>query len=87
MGELRDFLHEQATNQLLKYAAGKQMFCPMCNKVLDWKTTAILEVSHEVHGKKSQVGCVKCVDTPAVKERMKKFTDLGFTFEIIKYTP
>ena len=34
-------LETEVTRQLLKYAAGRQIFCPVCSSVLDWASTVI----------------------------------------------
>jgi hypothetical protein len=42
---------------LLKYAAGTQMFCPLCNVVLDAKRTVNIDA-----GKVKKTLCCKCWD-------------------------
>ena len=46
------------TRNLLKYAAGRSIFCPLCQEVLDCKRTVILEA-----GSISKTLCASCWDT------------------------
>lgn len=40
---------------LLKYAAGRQMFCPKCSKVLDAKTTVLI-----TYREQERILCAQC---------------------------
>lgn len=48
---------------LLKHAAGTAIFCPKCESLLDWRTTAIVSL-----GPNSSTVCTKCLD--ALKARL-----------------
>lgn len=48
---------------LLKHAAGTALFCPKCENLLDWRTTAIISL-----GPNSSTVCTKCLD--ALKARL-----------------
>lgn len=36
-----DLMREKATYNLLRWATGRQIFCPVCDSILDWSTTTI----------------------------------------------
>jgi hypothetical protein len=56
-----DMMRKTVDRNLLKYAAGRTMFCPIngCGKILDWKTTVLVEREDGSH-----VGtcCADCFD-------------------------
>lgn len=51
-------MRDTVNRNLLKYAAGRVMFCPYCNTVLDCRTTVIVSTTD---GKES-VLCARCFD-------------------------
>lgn len=72
-----DILNEftkTANKQVLLYAASKHIFCPNCNKILDYKTVIILEVWNkhitQYHGQ--QVCCKSCLKKEAISAVEKK---------------
>lgn len=75
-----DYLKEKCLKETLKYAAGRQMFCKNCSKVLDWKTTVVITAEKE--GKKAVViACTDCFNPKG----LDKLEAQGFTVEIDKW--
>ena len=58
------FIEEEMQGQLLKYAAGRQIFCPNCDGLLDWRTTAIVAIS-DGERTDSRIYCTTCVGDEA----------------------
>jgi len=38
-----DLVREAVSGNLLRWAVGKAMFCPHCQRVLDWRTSVLLK--------------------------------------------
>lgn len=53
-----DMLHKTVNRNLLKYAAGRAIFCPGCSAIMDWKRTVIVEFPKG----QTVVRCCKCWD-------------------------
>lgn len=64
-----DFLAIHIEHQLLKYAAGKQMFCEVknCKSILDYRKTVIITFNSGG----TAVMCAKCFDSEPVQKVMK----------------
>lgn len=61
---MMSFIEEELQGQLLKYAAGRQMFCANCESLLDWKTTTIVAVTAG-DATDSRIYCTPCVGDEA----------------------
>lgn len=80
--EASDFdkaLVNQLNRELLKYAAGKQIFCRQCKVVLDWKTTVIVDIEKGPQ-KHSVIVCNKCFKPEGVPVLEAD----GFTVEVTR---
>lgn len=79
--DVLDFFAIKAEHQVLKYAAGKQMFCPVpkCGCILDYRKTVIITGSDD----KPFILCSDCFDLPQVQEALSKAGDQ--IKEITKY--
>ncbi len=55
-------LEKIMTQNLLKYAAGRQIFCQTCRTVLDWRETVLLE---RQNGSTAAIVCSSCYDAAA----------------------
>jgi len=73
MGEMLDYLTVDAEHQLLKYASGKQIFCPVngCGIILDYRKTVIIEFTDN----KVITICKKCFESSKVQEQLKKYAE------------
>lgn len=76
------YLEDKARNELLKWAAGKQIFCQKCQNILDWKTTVLIEATSTATQQKATVimcsNCYSHLNAQALK-------DQGLTLEITQY--
>jgi len=70
--DVLDFLAIHAEHQILKYAAGKQMFCPICNGILDYKKTVVITGTDD----KPFIICSGCYNLQEVQEILKKRHDI-----------
>ena len=61
---VEDFLKTQITGNLLRHAAGRQIFCRHCQGILDWQRTVILEIRGKQSGKThgTIIICDACYD-------------------------
>lgn len=59
--EVSGWLAKKIRTETLKYAAGRQMFCPKCGDIMDYRRTALIEVLATDGGRASQAYCTKCV--------------------------
>jgi hypothetical protein len=57
-----DMMKREVEKNLLKYAAGHSIFCNGCNRVLDWKSTAIIDAIQNGKAVSSVTCCTKCLD-------------------------
>ena len=66
--DVLDFFKIHAEHQLLKYAAGHQMFCPVqgCGVILDYKKTVLVEL---INGPSLTV-CLKCFNSDRVQDAL-----------------
>lgn len=78
-----DTLNKTINSQLLKYAAGQQIFCPVCKEILDWKTIVIVEAykGDKLTGK--AIICNKCFKPAGIP----KLEEQGVTVEVTEYKP
>jgi hypothetical protein len=53
-------LQEHANKELLKFAAGHNIFCPTCNRILDCKTTVHVSVMTGASCAHSLTSCETC---------------------------
>jgi len=76
-----DFLTIQAEHQILKYSAGKQIFCPLpkCKAILDYKKTVIITGTDD----KPFIMCSKCYESAEVQAILEK--NISKIKETIKY--
>jgi hypothetical protein len=74
-----DFFTVMAEHQLLKYAAGKQMFCPKCDVIMDYRKTVIITGTDD----KSLTLCQKCFDSEPVQAVLEK--NKASIKEIVKF--
>ena len=81
---LTDYIQQKALKETLKYAAGKAMFCPECQKVLNWKDTVVVTASKDGKTQGTLILCNNCYSEPD-KEGYKKLADAGITVEIDKW--
>ncbi len=63
---LRSTMEKTLTKNLLKYIAGRVMFCPDCDKVMDCKKTVSADFKVKGENKASWNGCTTCWDKRAV---------------------
>jgi len=76
-------LHERMNRELLKHAAGTYIFCPNCERVLDWKTVIIIDVIRDQTTIGHAVYCTHCVQSLDQIEEVAKAK--GVQVEITKY--
>ena len=55
-------MQSMTNRRILKFAAGTEIFCPKCENLLDWRTTAIISL-----GPNSSTVCTKCLDALKAK--------------------
>lgn len=58
MNAVLSILENETKINLLKYAAGQQIFCSVCERILDWKETCV--VSFAKTGRGSAILCDYC---------------------------
>ena len=70
------------TRKLLKHAAGAAIFCPVCQSIMDWRRTVILEIN-TVDGTnlKVFVACAACADK-RLPDLREKCTERGLVLEV-----
>lgn len=69
-----------ARAQLLKYAAGQKIFCPVCGDVLDWHTTVSFTGENKEGVTKDATLCLKCYSNPEFQAGLKSLRKKGFRF-------
>lgn len=79
--DVTEMFKDQMNGELLKYAAGHYIFCPVCGDLLDWKTVVIIEVYKGSDYKGQQVACTKCFKP----EGIAKLEAKGIKLEITQY--
>lgn len=55
-------MQRTVNRNLLRHAAGTALFCPKCENLLDWRTTAIISL-----GPNSSTVCTSCLDALKAK--------------------
>ena len=67
-------------SNLLKWSAGQAIFCPCCDRIMDWRKTVVATIHAAATGKEEQVirsyvTCAKCWDKrgSVVQEGVDKF--------------
>jgi hypothetical protein len=64
-----DLVRDTTEASLLRYTAGRVMFCPACEECLDWTTTVLVTIYAksasvpEERAVKDYVQCAKCFDS------------------------
>ena len=77
-------LQRTVTRNLLKHAAGRAIFCPSCQTIMDWKRTVIYDVQRQDTPDstvKVFVWCGKCADK-ALPSLQKACLDRNLVLEI-----
>jgi hypothetical protein len=76
---VESFLGKHLNKQLLKHAAGSNMFCPGCDKCLDCKSTVLATIHRTVNDGPEEIVrsytlCAKCWDErgPVVRQAVDK---------------
>lgn len=76
MNEMRDYLKKQADHQVLKYAVGRQISCPVasCGRILDYRKAVVLTLNV---GKDVRTICMckACYDSEAVQKQLRVYED------------
>ena len=91
MNTMLNMMEREITRNLLKYAAGHSIFCNKCNRVLDWKATALIEAKQNDKTVASVTCCTKCLDAryealhQAIDE-INKMDGKDITLEVTKWT-
>lgn len=61
MNTVENDLQKRAQKELLKYAAGREIFCPSCGKVLDFRTSSIVTIFGTDGSQMVRTYCTPCV--------------------------
>ena len=89
MNEMTDYLKKTAERALLKYTAGKYMFCPNCGEVLDLKTVIIIDAVKDKGTDHEQqehlVACTKCYNPQPSEEKLAKLKEQNVEYEVTYY--
>lgn len=74
---LDNFLRRHLTGQMLRYQVGQQMFCPTCERILDWQNAVSLDLTGKKSGKLyfTKVFCGPCFDKLTVEAAVKAATE------------
>lgn len=74
---LDTFLRRHLTGQMLRYQVGQQMFCPTCERILDWQNAVSLDLTGKKTGKLyfTKVFCGPCFDGLTVDAAVKAATE------------
>lgn len=84
--EIENTLQTHVNRNLLKYAAGRVMFCPSCDKCLDCRSTVNVTVLHKGEVHSSTTLCAACYDArkPVLDAALAKASpDVGITLDIV----
>lgn len=84
-----NLITKEINKNLLKWAAGQQMFCPSCDRILDWKTTAIVESKQGDKIAATFTCCTKCLDRKyghlyKAIEKVNKMEGKNITLEVTR---
>lgn len=66
MKNIENFMQKEANRQLLKYAAGRAVFCPNCSAIMDYRRTVVTTIKGIKQGEtessdlKVYTTCKKC---------------------------
>ena len=74
-------LKQHINKELLKYAAGLNIFCPNCGNILDWKTVVLIDAFKGSKHLGQKTGCTKCFKPEGIPSLEAK----GLKIEITKY--
>lgn len=58
-------MHRTIKRNLLKYAAGRAIFCPICETIMDWKKTVL--ITFPSGG--TRTSCTSCFDKEMAKAK------------------
>jgi hypothetical protein len=91
--DILERFENNAKHQVLKYAAGKQIFCPAkgCGRILDYKKTVLIEFEFpskknpEEKKQASLIICKDCFDSEPVQKQMVRFKE--YVKEVTQYKP
>jgi len=78
-----DQFENSMNNQLLKHAASKHIFCPNCDRILDWTTIVLIDVFTD----KGTVyrGPITCCTSCFKPAGLAKLEAKGMTLEVNQY--
>lgn len=71
---------DMAKMQLLKYVAGYFITCPLCGKILDWKTTVSFTGENSDGVAKEATVCLDCYKDVGFQNGLKSLRRRGFKF-------